>query len=48
MPTEVKEDLLRRAKEYAEFFEATKNYNTLGFFKELIEYLEASNETEEA
>ena len=38
-----REDLLRRAKEYAEFFEATKNFNTLGFFNDLIGYLDAES-----
>ncbi len=38
-----REDLLRRAKEYAELFEATKNFNTLGFFNDLIGYLESES-----
>ena len=32
--------LLRRAKEYAEFYENTRNFNTLGFFNDLIQFLE--------
>lgn len=35
-----RKELLRRAKEYAEFYEATRNYNTLGFFNDLIKYLD--------